>query len=93
MIILIIHDIGILANEFECNAPVSAYRDGPSAFSIALKRMKIQTWKLHIFWRCGCVKLSQNKPQSLSVFCLNSRLGTGLEESGQALVFEATDHR
>lgn len=73
VIIFVIHRIGILADKPECNAPVSAHGYGPCAFSIALERMKIQAWELHIFRYCGGAQLPQNKPQSLTMFCLDAR--------------------
>src|SRR3989304_85213 len=85
--------LGALADDPERPPPGFAYRDRPGALPVTLERMKAQPRKRHISWGSGGTQAAQDQTQPFGVSCLNAGPGAGLEELGQALVFEPPDHQ
>lgn len=88
MIVLVVHQFGIPSHELKRDPPVAAHPYRPHAFALALECVEAQTGQVHIAGgRCD-MQPTEYEPQPLRVLSLNARLGTVLEEAGQALVFE-----
>ena len=92
MVVLVVDDFGIRADEPEGDAPVAADPDGPGTFSFALERMEAKPGEAHVFSLRRRVEATQYQAQSFGMRRLDPGLGPGLEEPGQALVLEAPDH-
>jgi hypothetical protein len=88
VIVLIVHQFDVSADELKRNPPAPAHPHRPNAFALAFERVKTQPGQVHISGGRGYGEPTEYEPQPLGVLSLNARLGAVLEEAGQALVFE-----
>ncbi len=92
MVVLVIDNFSVHAYEPEGDTPVAAHPHSPDALPFALQGMKAKTRKTHIFDSNRGVQATKDQAQSLAMRGLDPCLGASLEEPGQALVLEASDH-
>jgi len=92
VIIFVIHYLGVSILKAECHAPVTAYRHRPDSRPVAGKLVEPKARQVHIFGARSRVKSTENKPKPLCMSGLDPCSAAGLEELGQALVFEASYH-
>lgn len=92
MIILVIHQDGVLFLEGECQPPVTADLDGPMARGLAVQRMQSPTGRSHVGRSLGIVQGEKLLPESLGMFWLDARLRSRLEKALDALMPEGLDH-
>ena len=82
MIVLVVDDLSISADDTKCDAPVAADPYRPAALSLALERMEPKAGEAHVFSsRCG-IETTENQSQSLGMCRLDPGFGSGLKESG-----------
>lgn len=78
--------------EPEYHAPVAADLDCPLAPAIALERMQVRTWKIHVLDPGSGIQMIEDQPQTLGMNGLYAFRATGQKEPLQSLVPEAPDH-
>jgi hypothetical protein len=80
MVVLVVYAIYILPDTSERYSPVAAYGHGPRALSGAAELVKIQAGQVHIARAGRDVQAAEDESEPVSLFRLNSRLGTSSEE-------------
>src|SRR6266567_2411620 len=86
VIVLIVHEDGILVFVHKSHAPISTHHDRPMILKSSSQRVKLPSRSIHITGASGVVQRKQLKAQLAGVLWLNSRFRSGTEKSLQAPV-------
>jgi len=92
VVILVVDNFCIDADEPKRDPPIAADPHRPSTLAGALEGVEPKAGKAHVLCRYRCIETTKNQSQSFRVRGLDAGLGPGLEELRQALVLEAADH-
>lgn len=92
MVINVIYIVGNPSFEAEYNTPVGANCHGPKSPPVSLKRMQVETRKVHVSYREGSIEAGKNVSQLRRVFCNDTLAFVVLIQSPQALVANRLDH-
>jgi L-rhamnose isomerase len=79
--------------EAKNDPPVRTHDDGPKAFKIANESVKAESRNVHVFDCCRRIQEAENVVNPLDVLCPHTLAIIVLEETLEALVAKADNHR
>jgi hypothetical protein len=74
VVILVVHENGVLAFKGESQSPVAAYAHGPVAFEVTLERMPVPAAPVHVERSRSEIQGGQQNAKPGFMFRLNARL-------------------
>lgn len=92
VVVLVVDDFSVCADESKRDAPVATDPHGPGTFPFTLEGMEPKAGKSHVFSSDRGVQATQDQAQPFGMRGLDPGLGSRLKELGLALVLEAADH-
>jgi hypothetical protein len=92
VVIPVIDENCILALKSERQAPIAVHFYGPMMFQVAMQRVQLPTWSIHVFCRLRPIQLKELNRQFCGMRRLDSSFASGREELLDASVPEALNH-
>jgi len=92
MVVLIVHQHGILTVEREYQTPVTAYAERPMPFEVSVQRVKPPARSVHVHWRFSIVQRKKLLAEPFCVLWLDTRLRPSSEKSLHTLMPETPYH-
>lgn len=92
MVVFIVHQLDILADEPEGNPPVCLHRDRPITSSAAFQFVKPVAGEIEIVRSSRHIQIRENPLQLFSMTRLDARLATGIVKPFQPFMNKTDDH-